>query len=134
MAEEILVKDILTKEMIEAGSYLTRLLDEHKLNVQASLWMYLVDSNNWRFIIATPESRTDGPKRIYTKIQSVLSKMPSPISIIALKDVSVLDTNDPLISLLKKAIKTKQDTTGIRFSKNTIDGHFIEDSYIYRLV
>ncbi len=41
MAEETLVKEILTKEMIQAGADLIRRLDEAHLEVNASLWLYI---------------------------------------------------------------------------------------------
>jgi hypothetical protein len=45
----------------------------------------------------------------------------------------VADMNAPLIALLKAAISTGKGVGGIRFSRNTINGHYIEDAYIYRL-
>jgi hypothetical protein len=85
MAEETVVKEILTKEIIEAGADLTRRLDEASLKVSASLWLYIPDSNLWRLIIASPTVRKNGPKKVYQKIQSILSKIPGDISTIPLK-------------------------------------------------
>jgi len=133
MAEETVVKEILTREMIEAGADLTRRLDEARLKVNASLWLYIPDSNLWRLIIASPAVRKDGPKKVYRKIQSILSKIPGDASIIRLNDISVVEDNDPLIILLRIALRTGDGISGIRFSKNTINGHFIEDTYIYRI-
>jgi hypothetical protein len=133
MAEETVVKEILTKEMIEAGADLTRRLDEAGLKVSASLWLYIPDSNLWRLIIASPAVRRDGPKKVYRKIQSILTKIPGDASIIPLKDISVVEDNDPLILLLRLPLRTGDGISGIRFSKNTINGHFIEDTYIYRI-
>jgi len=133
MAEETVVKEILTREMIEAGADLTRRLDEARLKVNASLWLYIPDSNLWRLIMASPAVRKDGPKKVYRKIQSILSKIPGDASIIRLNDISVVEDNDPLIILLRIALRTGDGISGIRFSKNTINGHFIEDTYIYRI-
>jgi hypothetical protein len=133
MAEETVVKEILTKEMIEAGADLTRRLDEAGLKVSASLWLYIPDSNLWRLIIASPAVRTDGPKKVYRKIQSILSRIPGDASIIRLTDISVVEDNDPLILLLRIALRTGDGISGRRFSRNTINGHFIEDTYIYRI-
>jgi hypothetical protein len=133
MAEETVVKEMLTKEMIEAGADLTRRLDEAGLMVSASLWLYIPDSNLWRLIIASPAVRKDGPKKVYRKIQSVLAKIPGDAAIIRLKDISVVEDNDPLILLLRIPLRTGDGISGIRFSRNTINGHFIEDTYIYRV-
>ena len=133
MAEEVVVKEVLTKEMIEAGAELTRLLDQTPLVVSASLWLYIPESNIWRLIIVSPEVETSGPRKVYQKIQPVLSQILEEKLSIGLKDISVVENNNPLIALLRMAIRTGDGISGIRFSRNTINGHFIEDAYIYRM-
>lgn len=54
MAEETVVKECLTEEMIKAGADLIRRLDEAHLKVNASFWLYLADMNVWRLMIASP--------------------------------------------------------------------------------
>ncbi|MBI3325977.1 MAG: hypothetical protein HYZ81_04640 [Nitrospinae bacterium] len=131
MAEEALVmtKETLTKEMIQAGAELTRRLDAAGLVVSASFWLYIPEANLWRLLIVSPEVSTAGPKKVYQKIQSVLPQIPE----IALQDISVVEQTNPLVSLLRTAVRTGEGISGIRFSKNTINGHFIEDVYIYRM-
>ena len=133
MAEEVVVKEVLTKEMIEAGAELTRLLDQTPLVVSASLWLYIPESNIWRLIIVSPEVETSGPRKVYQKIQPVLSQILEEKPSIGLKDISVVENNNPLIALLRMAIRTGDGISGIRFSRNTINGQFIEDAYIYRM-
>ncbi len=133
MAEEVVVKEILTKEMIEAGAELTRLLDQAHLAVSASLWLYIAESSIWRLIIASPEVGTYGPQKAYQKIQPVLSQILEEKPSIGLKDISVIENDNPLLVLLRVAIRTGDGISGIRLSGNTINGHFIEDAYIYRL-
>lgn len=132
MADEVVVKEILTKEMIEAGAKLTRHLDQAHLVVSASLWLYIPESNIWRLMIASPEVTTYGPRRVYQKIQSVLSQILGEELDIGLKDISVVENDNPLIVLLRTAVRTDGGISGIRFSKNSINGYFIEDAYIYR--
>jgi len=134
MVAETVVNDILTDAMTEAGAELTRLLDQAGLDVRASLWLYMPDGNVWRLVIASPEVETLGPKKVYGKIQSVLSQRPEKRPRLDLKDISVVEPAHPLVSLLAKAIRTGDDVSGIRFSRNVIDGHFIEDAYIYRML
>lgn len=133
MVTETLVKESLSIEMISAGQKLTLLLDENNFNVTASLWFYMADVNIWRFIIASTEVGNKGLKATYERVQQIISKAPASKSKIALKDISLLDSSDPLISLLKIALRTDTRTSGIRFSQNTINGVLIEDAYIYRL-
>ena len=133
MVTEVLVKESLSEQMISAGSDLIRRLDEAGLKVSGALWFYDTDSNDWRLIIVSPDVRVKGVKTVYEEVQSVVRATPDDQSIISLKDISVVDSDDPLISLLKVAIKTDNGISRIRFSRNIINGTLIEDSYIYRL-
>ena len=133
MAEETMVKDILTKEMIQAGADLVHRLDAAQLEVSASLWLYIPDANLWRLVIASPAVKNEGPKRAYQKIQSVLSQVPDAAYKVTLSDISVVEHTDPLVTVLRTAVKTGMGISGLRFSRNTINGHFIEDAYLYRV-
>ncbi len=133
MVTEALVKESLSSEMISAAEELTRRLDEARFIVSASLWLYIPEINTWRLMIGSPEVRTQGPKKAYRQVQSVISKMPPDHARIPLKDITVIDSNDPLLTLLRVAIKTGDGTSGIRFSRNVVNGTTIEDAYIYRI-
>lgn len=133
MAEETLVKEILTKEMIQAGADLVRRLDEAHLAVNASLWLYIPDINLWRLVIASPAVKEEGPKKIYQKIQSVLSQASDDAFKVTLSDISVVENSDPLITLLRTSVTTGIGISGLRFSRSTINGHFIEDAHLYRV-
>ena len=118
MAEETMVKETLTKEMIQAGADLVRRLNEAHLEVNASLWLYIPDANLWRLVIASPAVKDEGPKRVYQKIQSVLSQAPDDAYKITLSDISVIENTDPLVTLFRTAVKTGIDISGLRFSRN----------------
>ena len=124
--------EILTDKMISSGKELTILLDKAQVKVKASLWIYEMDLNIWRLIIASPEVRVFGPKKLYKRIQSIISKMPEDNKLV-LKDIAVVDDIHPLVILLRKAVKTGRTISEIRFSRNAINGVFIEDAYIYRI-
>jgi len=133
MATEVVVKQSLSDEMISAGAELTRRLDDARFIVSASLWLFTPETGAWRFVIGSPEVRTRGPRWAYRQVQSVMSRMPNAQARIPLKDISVIDSNDPLIKLLKVTIKTGGGISGIRFTNNVINGTRIEDAYIYRI-
>jgi len=134
MDTQVVVKEGLSAEMIKAGKELVHQLDKIKFTVHAALWLYLPDVNTWRFIIANPEVNTHGPTRAYRKIQNALSRIPQGIPQIELREVTVVDTNDPLISLMRMGNSTGSEIAGIRFSHNVINGTLIEDAYIYRML
>ena len=74
MVTEMVVKESLSSEMIFAGAEIIRRLDETQLIVSASLWLYIPEIDAWRFIIASPEVGTQGPKKAYKKVPSVIIK------------------------------------------------------------
>jgi hypothetical protein len=131
MAEEILVKDSLNPEMIEAGRRLTEQLDRSGLPLSASMWLYVPDSNEWRLILASPRVDSEGPKKAYQEVRNVLVHLPG--AGLSLRNISLVEPENPLVALLRGAVRTGSGISGIRFSRNTINGHFIEDAYIYRL-
>ena len=116
MDKELVVREVLSEQMIGAGAKLIERLDQSESNVQAALWLFLPEEKIWKLMIISPLVKADESE-----------------SIISLNDVGVADTSIPLISLLRIAISTGGGIGGIRFSKDTINGVFIEDAYIYRI-
>lgn len=133
MAQDSVVKEVLTDQMVKAGADLTRKLDEIKWPVLAALWLYFTDSNDWKLLLASPRVVSDGPKQAYEVIQQALAEISKVQTPLALSDIGVTEPTNPLIGLLRVAISTGPTIAGIRFTRNVINGHFIEDAYIYRL-
>ena len=131
MAEKVLVQGTLTNEMIKSGAELIRRLDEAKLTVTTSFWWYLPESDIWRLLIASPEVKRDGPKKVYKKIEVILSKIPVEKRL-ALKDIGVVQSDDPLVATLRTGIKTSQSISGVSVTASAINGRFIDDAFIYR--
>ena len=133
MAEEVLVKEAISSEMISAGAELADSLNKSQRPFDALLWLYLPEMNAWRFVVGSPEVKTSGPRGIYQAIRTVVTNIPGGKPIVPVDDIVVVDSNDRLISLLRRAIKTGQGLTGIRFTRNVINGVLIDDAYIYKL-
>jgi hypothetical protein len=133
MDKELVVREVLSEQMIGAGVKLIERLDQSESNVQAALWLFLPEEKIWKLMIISPLVKTDGPRSFYKHILDANKKADESESIISLNDVGVADTSIPLISLLRIAISTGGGIGGIRFSKDTINGVFIEDAYIYRI-
>lgn len=133
MVTEVVVKESLSNDMISAGENLIRRLDRARLSIDAALWLYDIETNTWRFMLASPAVRVHGPKWVYKKVQLVMSQIQGEKSKIPLKDITVVDTQDSLISLFRSGIKTVDSLSGIRFMRGVISGVFIEDAYIYRI-
>jgi hypothetical protein len=132
VAEETLVGDILSSEMVLSGKQLLSAV-ESKLPIDAAFWLLPPDTSSWRLVLATPAVRIEGPKSVYKKLMALLKKIQPP-SELSMNNVFVIDTTDPVVGLLRSAIQTTRSTGDVRFTRNTINGVFIPDAYIYRIV
>jgi len=131
MAEETLVKESLTDRMIEAGAELTRTLDGAHWPVVASLWFFESETNQWRLILASPAVSEKGPLEAYRHVNDALrASMPT----LALDAISVVSPDDPLIRVLTAAYQTGSDIKGRRVFRSAINGRFVDDAYVYRLL
>lgn len=132
MAEEALVSGTLTDPMIAAGESLIRYLDEVHFLVDAAFWMRSQESDLWRLVIASPEVKSAGPRKAYRRLQGYLNKVEARD--LSLASITLLDSTDPLLQLLRTAITTGPGISGIRFTGNAINGVSFPDSFIYRVV
>ena len=132
MAKDILVTEILTDSMMKAGAELVSRLDKNTADVKSAFWFFLSEEQVWKFIIASPQVDSFGPREYYKKINEANLLAKESEDVISLNDIGVSNTKNQIVQILKIAIGTGNEITGIRFSRNTINGIFIEDTYIYR--
>jgi hypothetical protein len=134
MAKELLVTDALSEKMIQAGGKLVERLDADAANIKSALWLYFPDSRNWKLILASETVETDGPRKLYEKIQGANRSASEPEETVSLNDIVVSTPKHELISVLAMMIGTGQGISGIRFTRNNINGIYIDDAYIYRSI
>lgn len=115
---------------IEAGARVIGALDRTDFNVLSAFWLLMNAEDEWRLVIAGPEVDLRGPRAAYQRIQAVLTELPEPK--VDLEKISATRTTDSIVLLISSAIVTGPGISGIRFSRNTINGVFIYDAYIYR--
>jgi hypothetical protein len=125
-------KTTLVEDNIKNGKKLIESLDKTEFKVKAALWFYLVDSNEWRLMIASPFEDKHGTKEAYNFVREELIKLSIHLEL-GLKDISIVSPKHKLINLLKRAIHTGSEISGIRFTSNVIDNVLIDDAYIYRM-
>jgi hypothetical protein len=119
--------------MIQAGAELTRKLDEIGLPTSAALWLFDAEVNEWRLLFASPEVSTQGPRQVYERIQLALQQLGDKAAAAPLAVIGLLDEHAELVKRLRSTMATGPDIGRMRFSKNVINGHFIEDALIYRV-
>lgn len=132
MAKELLVTDALSEKMVQAGAKLVERLDADAADIKSALWLYFPDARNWKLILASASVESDGPKRLYEKIQGANRKALESEEIVSLNDIGVTTPKNELTSMLAMMIGTGPGISGIRFTRNNINGFYIDDAYIYR--
>lgn len=133
MAENTVVKEQLTDAMIQAGAELTRKLDEIGLPIVAALWLFDTEVNEWRLLFASPAVSTQGPLQVYERIQHALQQLGDKAAAAPLSVIGLLDEHAELVKRLRNTMTTGPGIGRRRFSKNVLNGHFIEDALIYRV-
>jgi hypothetical protein len=88
-------KTTLVNTDMEAGKNLLKKLDKAEFKVQAALWLYMSEPEEWRLIFASPIIDDEGPKKAYEEVQSELqgSNQKDKLS---LQDISLVSPNDNL--------------------------------------
>lgn len=132
MAKDVLVTEALSEQMISAGSKLVERLDANNSEVKSAFWLFFPEERFWRLIVASPLVITEGPKNFYKRIVAVNQLATEEEWVISLNDIGVAGTDHQVVQLIRIAIGTGAGISGIRFSRNTINGYFIEDAFIFR--
>ena len=122
----------LVKEQIEGGRKLLAALDREGFPLDAALWWYAAEAEEWRFLLATPLVESQGPREVYQQIQAILQKLP-PEERLPLASISVVSPNDERIRSLRRLLRTGPGVSSVRLSKSVVDNLFIEDAYVYRV-
>jgi hypothetical protein len=131
MAEETLVKETLTEEMIAAGAELTRRLDCAAWPLAASLWIFDPELNQWRLILASSVVKEKGPLEAYRHVSNTLAESNLKLPFFS---ISAVSPDDPLIRGLLSAYGTGAEIEGRRIYRSAVKGHFVDDAYVYRLM
>jgi len=132
MAQEILVKEPLEKEKIEAGMELLRRLAKSDFKVAIALWLWKIERPRWKLILASPLVNQQGPRVAYEKIQDSLYGKFQRISGLELRDISPVETSDRLIKALRaRAKKYHTDMAGERLKEDWLGDVSVDDAYVY---
>ena len=127
-----MVAPALVDRKIERGKRLIKKLDDSRFPVAAAFWYYFPEAEQWRLVIASPTVESQGLQAAYTEIHRIQRRglrLP-PLSV---GEITAVSPRDPLVKLLSSAIRTGPGLSGIVFSRNVVNGVYIEDAYIYRL-
>ena len=106
-------------------------LSPSHFRVKAAFWLYLPESREWRLVIATPLVDEQGPQATYRDVRAVLA---ANLALnLSLQNISAVSPKDPLVKAFQNAMKIVPDPTGARLTRNTLNGTYVEDAYVYKL-
>lgn len=130
-----MVKNSLVEADVLAGKRLVIALSvspySSDFKLQAAFWFYDHESQEWRLFLATPLVDEFGSLAAYKNLQQPLrSIQPTDLS---LENISVSSPRKPLVKAIKRASRIANGAEGIRLTRNTIGGMYIEDAYVYKL-
>ncbi len=131
MAEETVVKEVLSDEMKRDGAALTRALDEAGWPVVASFWYYESDDNFWKLMLASPRVSTEGQRKAYGAVIDALDALHQSRK--KLKHVTVIEPNNPIVKALASEVQTGWTIVGKLHTARAIDGRYIDDAFLYRM-
>lgn len=139
MAEETLVKETLTQEMVDCGWEVIRALKNRSVELSACFWLYSAEINDWKLVLSFPEVEKDGPKKAYQTIQSVIwpegYRMIDPDSLLFrlyLHDITVLSPSHPLVRSAR-SVTLGTESGGVRLKRGRLGDSFFDDVYVYNL-
>jgi hypothetical protein len=130
MAEEILVKEPLTSEMIAFGEAVWKALDSAKFPVDALFWLYTSEANAWRLVVVSPLVNEAGPLKGYARLRKALSKVHIEWGGLDQFSITLMRTDDVLVQALATLNKENR-LSRQRLSRGYFYWVFVEDIYVY---
>jgi hypothetical protein len=130
-----MVTTALVSDAIHSGRTLLRWFDSNGLRIDAALWLYDVESEEWRFTLSSESLQRMGPKAAYSAVLQLFDANPhwDQDSFIIWRNIAVIPLTHPLIKALRATFPKGSNDQGIRLFKTVIDRVYVEDAYIYRL-
>lgn len=133
MAENVVVKEPLTADMIEAGAELIAKLDAMGQPLRTALWLWELENNEWQLVLAFPDVHKKGMGPWYTKIQEARKQLGQRDEAIPMFAPHVVDTDHDVIRRLRSAFQHRGNDR-FRLKNTAVDGHIIDDALVYRIV
>lgn len=130
MAEEILVKEPLTQDMIVTGEKLMRVLRSEDFELAALFWLYKSELNRWRLVVASPQVDREGPKKTYATIREIRSRHHDNLPNLGPFDITVIGTSEKLVRTLAGA-NQHIGLSNSRWPDIYLDEEYVEDMYLY---
>lgn len=124
MAEDTLVKEVLTDNMIEAGRALVNTLEQKGASIVAAFWLYDWENNRWKLTFVFPNF-DKAPRAVISEVLDA-HKITTPA--VDFLDLSYLSPKDRRVRELQEHVDGGRNLENRRHR-----GRAVEDSYVYRV-
>lgn len=121
---------VLVDKGIAEGQRLIDALKASNFPLDAALWRYKSEPEQWRLILATPVYDRQGQFNAIFEIISVFRQI-TPELKIDIEDISVVSAKDRLIQSLRELQRPGIDLSEMRLRDTPVYNGLLEDSYIY---
>lgn len=122
----------LVSSDIEAGWEFLSLLKRHGFPVTAAAWVYTSERDAWRLQIVSPRARND-LYAAYHDVARWLADDPAVRRTFDMARMAIVAPGESLSSAIAHLAEFSPDDT-YRFTNGQIDGVYIEDALVYRLM
>lgn len=123
-------QDVLVNDRISAGQRVIEALDEEGYALSAAFWNYFSDLSGWRLVLVPKKFEGGAVKDELLAIRRVLKSQNVEFD---LSDVKIQSSDNPLVRALAKIARV-EGIAGVRVRQNWINGVYLEDVYVYRMV
>lgn len=130
MVDEILVKQDLTREMIDAGARLVDRLNGMDLRIKVAMWFFVPEGNKWRLLISTPLEVEAGPGEVYDRIEKARMSLDEESAELLFWAVGLLNTRDEVVEAIASGIPVGGTAKPVRF-RGVVRGRYVDDVLVY---
>lgn len=93
MAEEILVTESLSDQMIKSGAKLVGRLDASNSEVKSAFWLYSPEERLWKLVIASDLVVSEGPRNFYKRVVAANKDADAEEPVLSLNDIESKHAN-----------------------------------------
>jgi hypothetical protein len=129
-----MVEKALVESEIAESAALIRALDTKNDAPTFAVWYFFDDADEWRLMLAGPTFDPLLPTKEHIAYRKVIDAMASAsLSALSFASVKLVKTDDPLVQILRRLIRTgPTNIVHSRFVNTTLQNVFVSDMLILR--
>lgn len=123
----------LTQNMIDSGKKFVEILIESSATPKAAFWIYNQEVDNWMLLMSHVDSIDDNHDMFDQLVANKYTSNEGELPDLEISDIGLAQVNAPILELLDSVVNTGDETLGINFSQEEINGTVLDGVYLYRM-